>query len=78
MDNDKTLQEILIELRMIRRAVRSLLFVVACGVFLTLFVINPEATIEVAFPVAAVLAIIAIAASGGSASAKAINRIKDR
>ena len=77
MENDYTQHAILCELRLIRRAVRGILVLVACGIVLAvLSAIHPALFKSLVF----LAGIVAVAAAAGAVlglgSAKVINRMK--
>jgi uncharacterized membrane protein len=78
MENDETQQAILIELRLIRRGVRGILFVLTCSIVLVvLSAVHPELGIAAAI-LAGIIAVVAVVgALLGMGTAKVINRIKD-
>ena len=79
MENDDTQQGILFELRLIRRAVRGILFVLTCAIVLVvLSAVHPGPGIAVVILAAIIVVTAVVGAVLGIGTAKAINRIKDR
>ncbi len=79
MDTDEIQRSILIELRMIRRTVRGILFVMVSGVVLILLVaMNPHLASE-ALVLCGIIAVLAVlGAVLGIGSARMINCIRKR
>ena len=79
MENDDIRQAVLIELRLMRRAVRGILLVLACGIVLAvLWVIHPDLG-KIAVILSGIIAVVAVVAAVlGIGAARVINRMKDK
>jgi hypothetical protein len=77
MENNETQQTILLELRLIRRTVRGILFVLACGVVIAIsFVLDPEVGSIMATGSAIVVLAVVAGSIFGIGAAKVVNRMK--